>query len=1024
MFPRLVPDRFFCLLALAATPGLLWAAIDPADSYAPRDTQPPGGPPMPTPAKAVAAIQLPAELKATLFAAEPDVRQPIDMKIDDQGRVWVCEAYSYKEWQRKGEDRVVILTDTDGDGAADKRQVFLSGLHQLSSVALGYGGAWVLDSPNLYFVPDADADGVPDGPPQVVLDGWTTEGQHNIPSGLTWGPDGWLYGRHGIVHNSLVGRPGAAAAARLEIGPGIWRMHPVTKKCEAIVRGMTNPWGLDWNADGEMFISGNVNGHLWHGIPGALYERMYGAGLVPNDYERLLMIGERPHYAGTGDWKADWNVAEKGRDAANDLGGGHSHVGLLVYQGDAWPQRYRGHLFMNNTHGRRVNDEIVEPRGASYVGKHTGDVITFNNPWFRGVGLESGPDGNVYISDWCDHGECHDDDGVDRSSGRIYKISARTHAAGTPPAPAYNIAAETDLALASLQTHANEWHVRHARRLLQERAATRPLAPEAVARLREILAQKENTTHQLRALWTLHGAGLLTAEERLRFTESPVIAHRVWGVRLIAEQETLSDAEKSRLLAMADNGEASLRVRLELASIMARLPRDFALMLGWPLAIHPASDPTLELVLWHVLEPLVVPDADGEASMWASVQSVAIASATPFPKLRQFITRRLGVAIDEEGLRVAFGQLLDAASRENPETDDKPFFIRDDIFDGAMAALQGRSNRPAPPQWPAIAQKLLASPSPKARATAVALSVAFNDTATLDALRAQFHDAASAEAKIEALAALRQAQVADLPALLLAALNDPPLRLAALRSLASSTDPQPAQRALELWPELSTEEKTAAVDALAARADSARRLLEAVAAGRVARTDIGIAQARLLAALNDAEVSRLLTAHWGDLKAASADKEALIARYHATFGAPSEKPDLAHGRDVFRAACGTCHVLFGEGGKLGPDLTGGGRKDLDYILRNVLDPSAVVPNDYRMIVVTLKNGEVLAGVIPTQDATTLTVQTMTERRVLERSALASVQGQPFSWMPEGLLQALPEKDVRDLLAYLRGDGPP
>ena len=197
-----IHSSLFLLLTVCAQ-----AALDSSDKFQPANTQAPGDDP--PPAKEVAeGWKLPEGFHATLFSSEPDVRQPIDMKLDDQGRLWVAEAYSYKVWKQQGQDRVIMFEDTNNDGVADKRKIFRGGFNHLSSIEIGFGGVWVLDSPNLYFIPDANADGVPDGEPQVVVDGWTTGAGHNLASGMTWGPDGWLYGRHGIVQTSKLGVPG------------------------------------------------------------------------------------------------------------------------------------------------------------------------------------------------------------------------------------------------------------------------------------------------------------------------------------------------------------------------------------------------------------------------------------------------------------------------------------------------------------------------------------------------------------------------------------------------------------------------------------------------------------------------------------------------------------------------------------------------------------------------------------------------------------------------------------------------
>ncbi|MCA9232990.1 MAG: hypothetical protein KDA57_20255, partial [Planctomycetales bacterium] len=169
----------------------------------------------PTPQAAASRITVPEGFRVTLFAGEPDVQQPISLTTDERGRLWIAENYTYAEnptnFDTELRDRIVILEDTDGDGRHDQRKVFWDQGRKLASVEIGHGGVWVLCAPQLLFIPDHNRDDRPDGPPEVVLDGWD-EGpvRHNIVNGLKWGPDGWLYGRHGIQATSEVGKPGAA----------------------------------------------------------------------------------------------------------------------------------------------------------------------------------------------------------------------------------------------------------------------------------------------------------------------------------------------------------------------------------------------------------------------------------------------------------------------------------------------------------------------------------------------------------------------------------------------------------------------------------------------------------------------------------------------------------------------------------------------------------------------------------------------------------------------------------------------
>src|SRR5689334_14243932 len=213
-------------------------------------------------AEATKHFKLPAGFKATLFAGEPDVVQPIAFTFDDRGRLWVVENHSYPGWKSEGHDRVLIFTDRDGDGRFDEKKVFLDNGSNLSGIEWGFGGVWLCSVPNLVFVPDANGDDVPDGPPVVKLDGWDINAKHNVFNSLTWGPDGWLYGCNGILSNSKVGKPGSAAKDRTGLNCGVWRYHPTLGTFEVVASGTTNPWGLDFDEYGQAFITNCVIQHL------------------------------------------------------------------------------------------------------------------------------------------------------------------------------------------------------------------------------------------------------------------------------------------------------------------------------------------------------------------------------------------------------------------------------------------------------------------------------------------------------------------------------------------------------------------------------------------------------------------------------------------------------------------------------------------------------------------------------------------------------------------------------------------
>lgn len=182
--------------------------------------------------------RLPPGFRLDVFAAEPDIANPIGICTDARGRLWVAENFTWAGagvggWDDTLRDRIVVLADRDGDGRHDDRTVFWDQGTRVTSVAVGLGGAWVLDLPHLLFIPDRDADLVPDGPPEIILDGFDeTSVGHTPANGLTWGPDGWLWGRHGIQGTSRIGLPGAGDSQRVRINTGVWRYHPATRRRE------------------------------------------------------------------------------------------------------------------------------------------------------------------------------------------------------------------------------------------------------------------------------------------------------------------------------------------------------------------------------------------------------------------------------------------------------------------------------------------------------------------------------------------------------------------------------------------------------------------------------------------------------------------------------------------------------------------------------------------------------------------------------------------------------------------------
>jgi len=572
--------------------------------------------------EAAKTMQVPKGFNVTLFAGEPDIKQPIGFCIDDRGRLWVAEANNYPDKKAGKKDRIIILEDTDGDGRHDKRIVFYDKLEYVSGIEVGFGGVWVMSIPNFYFIPDKDYDGVPDGEPVVLLDGFGTHANsHTIANGFAWGPDGWLYGTHGITNWSLLGKPGTPEAKRRRFEGGVWRYHPVRHVWESFAVGTTNPWGIDWNDFGHAFVCNCVNPHLFHIIQGAFYDPQRNRPAGKYSYERIATIADHLHFTNTKTIRAGIGTPEE--DVA---GGGHAHSGTMIYLGDNWPAKYRGDVFMNNIHGRRINHDRLARKGSGYTATHAPDVMRAADPWFVGVTLAYGPDGGVYVSDFSDTGECHHTRNTRKHTGRIYKIVY-----GKPKPWKGDIDKLSGKELLKLQSHQNDWFVRHARRVLQERQANTSV-------LGKTLKSSRSVPLRLRALWALRVTGNLNEKKLEGLLQDSSEHLRAWAIQLLCENRKPSEAARAEFARMAKEDKSPL-VRLYLASAMQRLPLKQRLPVLTHLLAHveDKDDQNLPLMYWYATEPVVAVDRGA---------AVKLLSACKIPKVRQFITRRMATGRD------------------------------------------------------------------------------------------------------------------------------------------------------------------------------------------------------------------------------------------------------------------------------------------------------------------------------------------------------------------------------------------
>lgn len=1033
-------------MTLVAAASLLPLYVRAAENFPePYDSETEVGAGAMKPEEVVRTMKLPPGFKANVFAAEPDVQNPIAMAWDARGRLWVAENYTYAEagvkFELKLRDRIIILSDTDGDGRMDRRKVFADDLQMLTSIEVGLGGVWCLTLPELVFIPDSNGDDKPDGPPQTLLTGFRVppENYHNFANGLRFGPDGWLYGRCGASAPADVGRPGTPAEELIPVRGGMWRYSPFTQVFESLNSGTTNPWGHDWDKHGELFFINTVNGHLWHSIPGAHYTRPHTIDPNPRVYELIDFHADHWHF----DTKNDWSKSRDG--AANEYGGGHAHIGCMIYQGTQWPEQYRDRLYTLNMHGLRANQERLDRDGSGYLAKHEPDLFIVADKWFRGMEMTAGPDGSVYVADWSDTGECHERNGVHRRSGRIYRIAYEPNDGKKPsPRPPFAVelhkATTVELAGMLLEPSISRWHADQLLRVFAERNKFMPRPGhlkrgseadlEPLENYREAFAavkllgsvmedNKADIRRRLLAAWAIAAAFqpdiaasklLLDSDEHLR----------TWGVRLMtvsmpldttlsqrpAQNEYYSNSRKSFILQDLAAKETSAHVRLAMASALQRMPVHTRIPLARELVAHSedSNDHNIPLMIWYGL----IPTAEKYGTELAK-----LAADCKLPTTRRLIARRL--AEDVEKNPAPLNDLLAAAIEKNDPA------LAADIVNGASAALTGWHKAPKPAAWDKFAQTLAMTDDQSLAGQVRELSVLFGDGRALDAVKALALDAkADVAVRKAALQTLIDARPPELRKVCEQTLGVRFLNPVAARGLALFDDPAAAKQLVDAYKKFHHSERAQLLTVLASRPSFAKAFLTAIVEEKIPRADLNASLARQIHGFNDPELKKLLSQTWGEFRDSPAEKKAQIAELKVKL-TPSllSQADVSAGRALFAKTCAQCHKLFGEGQNVGPDLTGANRNNMDYLLENMIDPSAVVSADFRMSVLTLDDGRTFNGLVLAETEKTVTLRTATETVTLEKSLIEERQILPLSLMPENQLQPLTETQLRDLFGYLQ-----
>ena len=920
------------------------------------------------------------------WASEPMITQPMAFCWDDKGRLWIAENRDYESrgsgFSGSGDSRILIIEDTNGDGRADSRKVFAEGIAFPSALAVGFGGVFVGAPPNLLFIPDRDGDDVAEMDDiEVRLTGWGIRDRHETINSFHWGPDGWLYGLEGFATPSKIRRPigkgkiykhneqfpeDLLEADGIDINGGVWKYHPTKDRFEAVAHGFSNPWGIDYNSKGQLFISACVIPHLFHVVPGGIYHRQGGQHFNSYIYDDIKTIVDHRHRS--------------------------AHGGARIYMSDAFPPMQNNRIFMANIHEHAVLSDILVSRGSSFVAKHGEDFMMANNAQWIGFSLEIGPDGGLYVLDWHDADICGNTV-AHKETGRIFRIMPKKSHAKEWKGRYDDLAKFSDLELAELQLSPSDWHARRARVILQGRAVKESIATEAIEKLMNIYKNESNSDFRLRGLWALHVTSSLSENDLLTALEDSDEYIRAWSIQLLGEERILSSNALQKFYTMAVN-DTSAVVRLYLAAVLQRIPVNnrWEIVSALSQRSDDKNDHNIPKMIWFAMEPNVAIDVE---------RGLKLGLETKMPIIAEYIARRV---LDANGME----QLLTAIQ--------KPSANQKYLLNGLRNEIENRSDLKPSDNWEQTYALLSSNESTKGIATEIAQLFGSADAA--NQLLTILEDTnSSLEDRQKSLTALASRSWSGLKPKISEFMNDPDLRIQAIRAITHYKDIELGWDMFEKFEKFNEKEKLETLLALSSRRVYANILTEAITEGLITKSEIPAHIARQLRRV----MGNGFVEVWGPIDDISADVESSYKRYKKLL--TDKKLELAStikGKAIFTKTCGACHQLYGEGGILGPELTGSNRSNINYLLSNILEPSADIQDDYKMVVITTRDGRTYLGTVASDTDRHLVLNILGQGKAkINKSDIQSREDTPNSMMPAGLLDNMNDQEILDLVAYLK-----
>ena len=994
---------------------LLFAAPSPSaadEPFIPRRQSRPPGPPL-SPQEALKRMQVPDGFRVELVAAEPDVINPVAMAFDDRGRLFVTESFEYpRRSPGPGRDRIKILEDTNGDGRFDSMKVFAEGLNIPSAIAVGYGGVWVANAPDILFLEDTTGDDRADRQ-TVVVTGFGRHDTHELPNAFTWGPDGFLYGLNGVFNRSIVEQDGR----KYDFTCAMFRIDPVTHRFELFAEGTSNPWGIAFDHEGEAFISACVIDHLWHLSETGYYHRQ--GGPYP------------PHT-----WKIDSIVSHKHQMAA--------YCGLEYFDSPAYPAEYRDKLYMGNIHGGCINVDSVTRHGATYRGQGHPDFLTANDVWFMPVAQKVGPDGCLYILDWYDRYHCYQDanadpEGIDRGHGRVYRV---VH--GGRPQPEFDdLQALAPERWIDLLEHPNAFYRMRAAVLLQEKL--RGGEPELLETLVKRFEKAPDDASMRLMTSTVTASGLPVGKllDWMRHSD-PLIAS--WAVRAFAErfrtdlpptdQQAAAEsvdwphaAELLTRLAKHDDPRVRLQVAVAAGKLEGREGGPVAAGLLLAVLDGAEDDGHLPRIVWRNLEPRVVADRERIVESIrhdAGNQKLLVGIA---PRIATRLLAEVKPDLSGDVDRSALASVLAIADSLR---DDQA--AANEVLGSVASKLRTGEIRPA-----AAAPVLRHWTKTSAKAgrdtpAALQLRVFAGDSDAADRLVALLigrdSHLAARRAALETIAvtrpeSLRQPVEQWAEDVRRDRRVDDGWRDALLAAAINRADAGSIEAIFDVWSRLPVGVQAMIAGRMIQRESTAAMLLSAIEQEMLSKDVLGPDQVRRLAETQSPELGESVKKIWGTVRRQDSAERQKVVREMTEYLLTGAAGDPQRGWAVYDRICGQCHVMHGRGYEVGPEITRNGRGNFEQLVVSIFDPSLVIGEAYQSVTVLTVDGRVISGLVLEQSDRRIVLKVQGgKQEVLPMDEADEIRQNEQSLMPDGLEQQMTPQEVADLFALLSLEKPP